>query len=363
MFRAVLIAMVLVAGVSVVAFLVGRDAASPSAAVAAQERAPAKPVRTPKPNQTPTPTPPATSTPSSTATPLPTATATSTPPPGTSVLIAAAGDIACDPGSASYNGGAGTLTACRQKATSDMLVAMAPAAVLTLGDNQYEDGALSKYQQVYDPSWGREKAKTKPVPGNHEYGTAGALGYFSYYGAAAGDPAKGYYSFNLGSWHLVALNSNCAAAGGCGAGSAQVQWLRVDLAANPAQCTLAYWHHPRFSSGSTHGSDATYTAFWQALYDANADVVLAGHEHNYERFAAQTADGVADAARGLREFVVGTGGKSLYGFAATPLSTSEVRQNSGFGVLKLTLKDGGYEWAFVLEAGQAIADAGSGVCH
>ena len=163
------------------------------------------------------------------------------------------------------------------------------AAVLLLGDIQYEDGAYSKFLASYDPSWGRVKSITKPAPGNHEYQSGSAADYYRYFGAAAGDPAKGYYSYDLGGWHLVALNSNCSFVGGCGAGSPQEQWLRADLAAHPASCTLAYWHHPRFSSGA-HGSDATYTAFWQALYDANAEVVLVGHDHDYERFAPQTSE-------------------------------------------------------------------------
>lgn len=207
------------------------------------------------------------------------------PPAGTK--IAAAGDIACDPASGSFNGGLGVGLECRQRATSDLLVGAGYEAVLGLGDLQYEDGAFSKFGASYDPSWGRVKAVTHPAPGNHEYLTAGAAGYYQYFGAAAGDPAKGYYSFDLAGWHLIALNSNCSAVGGCGAGSAQEQWLRADLAAHAsATCTLAYWHHPRFSSGE-HESDSTYQALWQALYDANADLVLVGHDHDYERFAPQ----------------------------------------------------------------------------
>ncbi len=275
-------------------------------------------------------------------------------------VVVAAGDIACDPADASFNGGNGTATACRMKATSDLALALDPDAVLLLGDNQYEDGALAKYQASYDPTWGRLKAVTRPAPGNHDYGTTGAAGYFSYFGAAAGDPAKGYYSFDLGGWHLIALNSNCAPVGGCGPGSPQEQWLAADLAAHPGVCTLAYWHHPRFSSGP-HGNDVTFQAFWTDLHAAGADLILNGHDHVYERFAPQDPAGAADPAQGLRQITVGTGGRNHTGF---PLirANSEVRNAAAFGVLKLTLHPSGYTWQFVTEEG-VVADAGAGLCH
>jgi hypothetical protein len=280
--------------------------------------------------------------------------------PVTGPTIAAAGDIACDPADASYNGGQGSGLNCRQLATSNLLVGGGYDAVLGLGDLQYEDGAYSKFTVSYDASWGRVKAITKPVPGNHEYGTAGAAGYYQYFGAVAGDPSKGYYSFDLGDWHLIALNSSCSAVGGCGAGSAEEQWLRGDLAAHSNACTLAYWHHPRFSSGE-HGSDTTYTAFWQALHDGNADVVLVGHDHDYERFAPQNPSGGLDLTRGLREFVVGTGGKSLRTFP-TVRPNSEMRDMTSMGVLELTLGASGYTWRFVPAVG-SFADSGSTSCH
>jgi len=285
-------------------------------------------------------------------------------PPGSAQgdpVVAAAGDIACDPRDGNFAGGAGTANACRMKATADLLVGRDLAAVLALGDLQYEDGALSKFRQSYDPTWGRLKALTHPAVGNHEYGTRDAAGYFRYFGAAAGAPAKGYYSFDLGTWHLIALNSNCARVGGCGAGSPQELWLKADLAAHPAACTLAYWHHPRFSSG-LHGSDPAYDAFWQDLYDAGADVVLVGHDHDYERFAPQTPQGAADPVRGIREFVVGTGGKTHYWFR-TPQPNSEVRSGNVFGVLILTLRSLGYDWQFVPEPGKSFTDSGRGFCH
>jgi len=275
--------------------------------------------------------------------------------------IAAAGDIACDPASGSFNGGLGVGLACRQRATSDLLVGAGYKAVLGLGDLQYENGAISKFGASYDPSWGRVKAITRPAAGNHEYQTAGAAGYYQYFGAAAGDPTRGYYSFDLGGWHLIALNSNCSAVGGCGAGSTQERWLRADLAAHAsASCTLAYWHHPRFSSGE-HGSDSTYRAFWQALYDANADLVLVGHDHDYERFAPQTPSGSLDLARGIREFVAGAGGKGVRTFP-TVRRNSEARDVSSLGILELTLGTNEYSWRFRPAVG-SFTDAGTGACH
>ena len=281
-------------------------------------------------------------------------------PPVEGVKVAAAGDIACDPGSSFFNGGLGSGLNCRQRATSDLLVGAGYEAVLILGDIQYEDGTLAKFNASYDPSWGRVKSITRPSPGNHEYQSVSAAGYYAYFGAAAGDPAKGYYSYDLGEWHVVALNSNCSSVGGCGAGSPQEQWLRADLAANPASCTLAYWHHPRFSSGE-HGSDSATTAFWQALYDANADVVLGGHDHDYERFAPQTPSGALDLTRGIRQFVAGSGGKNVRTFP-TVLANSEARDVSSLGVLELTLGSGAYEWRFRPAVG-SFTDSGSAACH
>jgi acid phosphatase type 7 len=281
-------------------------------------------------------------------------------PPVAGLTIAAAGDIACDPANADFRGGDGRGLACRQGATSSLLVRDGYSAVLALGDVQYDDGAHAQFLASYDPWWGRAKPITKPVPGNHEYETPRAAGYFRYFGSAAGDPTKGYYSFDLAGWHLVALNSNCDEVGGCGAGSPQEHWLRADVAAHPASCTLAFWHHPRFSSGE-HGSDPTYTAFWEALYDADADVVLVGHDHDYERFAPQTASGSLDRSRGIREFVVGTGGRSLRGFPKVRVN-SEVRDASSMGVLELTLGEAAYAWRFRPAVG-SFTDSGSARCH
>jgi len=286
-------------------------------------------------------------------------------------VIAAAGDIACDPSSPTFNNGLGDATSCRQMATSELLTGAGLAAVLTLGDNQYECGGGTAFARSYDPSWGRVKGITRPAVGNHEYKvssdgtgcdpTATAAGYFGYFGSAAGDPGKGYYSFDVGAWHLVALNSNCSKVGGCGAGSAQEQWLRQDLIAHPAACTLAYWHHPLFSSGNYAPGVPAARPLYKALYDNGADVVLSGHDHIYERFARQDPNGALDLTSGIRQFVVGTGGKSHYVVgAASP--NSEFRSGSHYGVLRLTLHPAGFDWSFMTEAHQVL-DSGTDRCH
>jgi acid phosphatase type 7 len=245
---------------------------------------------------------------------------------------------------------------------SDAILAANPDAVLALGDNQYEDGTLAEYQNSYDLSWGRFKNITRPVIGNHEYRTGGGTGHFDYFGGLAGDPSKGYYSYNLGNWHFIALNSNCSKVGGCSVGSPQETWLRADLAANPTACTLAYWHHPRFSSGAI-GNNTAYTAFWNALYNAGAEIVLVGHDHNYERFAPQTSAGVADP-KGIRQFVVGTGGKNWTSIVSVQ-PNSEARQSGIYGFLKLKLHASSYEWDYVVEPnrGYSFTDSGSENCH
>jgi hypothetical protein len=284
-----------------------------------------------------------------------------TPPPSSFPVIAAAGDIACDPANPTFNNGNGTPTQCHQRFTSDLLVGRNLAAVLTLGDNQYEYGSLSQFRGSYDPSWGRVKSITHPTIGNHEYqGPGGAPnGYFDYFGAAAGNRNEGWYSFSVGSWNLIALNSACHAVGGCAVGSPQVDWLTQELQQLGGACTLVYWHHPRFSSGAM-GSRA-FQDFWRVIYDRNADVVLNAHEHFYERFAPQDPFGNPDEARGLRQFTVGTGGKSLTDF--THVEPNSVFRGKGFGVLEMTLRPGAYSWRFVPEAGGTMTDSGTGVCH
>jgi len=278
-----------------------------------------------------------------------TVTVTAAPTPGEDPVLVGAGDIA-------------VCGASGDEATALLLDAI-PGTVFTLGDNAYENGSAADYANCYGPSWGRHKARTRPSAGNHEYHTQLASGYFQYFGAAAGDPEKGYYSYDLGGWHVVVLNSNSGCSTiGCDASSPQVQWLRADLAASAAPCTLAYWHHPRFNSGADHGNDPRVAALWTVLYEFHADVVLNGHEHLYERFAPQTPTGAADPAHGIRQFTVGTGGRAFYPIG-TVQPNSEVRRNDTHGVLKLTLRPGAYDWQFVPVAGKAFTDAGTGSCH
>jgi PKD repeat protein len=271
------------------------------------------------------------------------------PPPGpvTGVLVGA-GDIA-------------DCTLPNDEATAAVVDGIA-GTVFAAGDTVYESGSPAEYTSCYDPTWGRHRARTLPAVGNHEYQTSGATGYYGYFGAAAGDPTKGYYSTDVGGWHVVVLNSNCTKiVGGCAAGGAQETWLRADLAASTATCTVAIWHHPMFSSGS-HGINTSVRPLWAALDAAGADVVIVGHDHDYERFAPQTASGTADPAFGIRSFVVGTGGAGLRGFATTA-ANSEVRDSDTFGVLKLTLHASSYDWAFVPVAGSTFTDTGSTPCH
>ena len=265
------------------------------------------------------------------------------PPPGGSVIFVGAGDI----GDCGRDG----------KEQTARLLDNIPGTVYTTGDNAYPDGTDADFANCYDASWGRHKARTMPTPGNHDYHTSGATGYFKYYGTNAGPAGRGYYSFDLGEWHIISLNSNVSMT----STSAQVTWLKADLAANPKKCTLAYWHHPRFSSGD-HGNNSSTQPLYQALYDANADVILTGHDHSYERFAPQTATGVADPARGIRQFVVGTGGRSFYAFG-TIEPNSEVRDTGTWGVLKLTLYADRYDWEFIPVAGKTFNDKGTGMCH
>jgi acid phosphatase type 7 len=260
--------------------------------------------------------------------------------------------------------GAGDIADCKDlsgaEATAKLLDQI-PGTVMAVGDLAYPDGTKENFV-CYDKTWGRAKSRTRPAVGNHEFHSAGGTPYFDYFGAAAGDPKTGYYSYELGTWHIVVLNSECKDVGGCEAGSSQEKWLRADLAAHPVACTLAYWHKPLFSSGSAHGNDLSVKPLFQVLYEANADLIINGHDHDYERFAPQTPDGAADPTRGIREFVAGTGGKNHRPFGE-PKPNSEVRDATAFGVLKLTLNPGGYDWQFIPEAGKTFTDSGSGNCH
>jgi Calcineurin-like phosphoesterase len=260
--------------------------------------------------------------------------------------------------------GAGDIADCRDlsggEATAKLLEKI-PGTVMAVGDLAYPDGTPENFA-CYDKTWGHVKSRTRPAPGNHEFHSSGAAYYFQYFGVTAGESSKGYYSYELGHWHIVVLNSECAEVGGCDAGSPQGKWLREDLAAHPAACTLAYFHKPLFSSGGAHGDDLTVKPLWDVLYAANADVIVSGHDHDYERFAPQTPEANPDASRGIREFVVGTGGKNHRPFGP-PHANSEVRDAEAFGVLKLTLLPGRYNWEFVPEQGKTFQDSGTGTCH
>ena len=274
-------------------------------------------------------------------------------------VLVAAGDVACDPRSPSFENGYGTETRCRQRATAALVEGLEPDRVLVLGDVQNEDGRLWKYRRSYHPSWGRFKAISHPAPGK-EQDAFGGGGYGRYWGARARPQGALWYSFDLGGWHIVSLDSNCPGALACDAGSLQERWLRADLAASPAACTLAVWHEPRFSSA---GQSKPGTApLWQALHDAGAELVLSGHAQNYERFDPLDAAGRLDRARGIRQFVVGTGGESLQPFRGR-VAGSAARSSTTFGVLQLTLHPRGYDWRFVTEQGKRFTDAGSASCH
>lgn len=243
-----------------------------------------------------------------------------------------------------------------QRRTARLIISIDPTAALTLGDNQYPDGELADFLSSYDPTWGRFRDITRPVPGNHDYHTEGADGYFDYFGPRAHRANGGYYSFDLGAWHLVAVNS--------GPGSIsdeQLTWIKGDLRRNHATCELAYWHHPRWSSGTNHGSDTDMAALWEVLFRFGVDVVLNGHEHNYERFALLSPEGRRAPHKGIREFVVGTGGAESYPFG-DPIMGSQERITDVFGVLRMTLHDDGYTWAFVKANGRVL-DRGRHGCH
>ncbi len=268
---------------------------------------------------------------------------TPTQPPGDPVLVGA-GDIA--------NSSTGdTATAA--------LLDNIPGTVYTAGDNAYTNGTLAEYNTYYAPTWGRHRDRTRPSPGNHEYNTAGAAGYFAYFGALAGPSNRGYYSYDLGNWHVVSLNSEVSMV----AGSPQETWLRGDLTASTKPCTFAYWHKPLFTSSSNHVGEVATRPLFQALYDFGAEVVVAGHNHNYERFAPMNPAGALDNTNGLRSFVAGMGGASHYGFAPTAAPNSQVRNSTAFGVLKFTLHNDSYDWQFVPVSGQTFTDTGTTACH
>ena len=248
---------------------------------------------------------------------------------------------------------AGDIASCSSTGDSRTaaLIGATPGTVFTLGDNAYASGTAAQYRDCYGPTWGLYRSRTRPAAGNHDYVTTGAAAYFDYFGTRAGNPRYGFYAYDVGTWRVYVLNSNCWAVGGCAAGSPQERWLRRDLAAYPHQCVLAYWHHPLYSSG-LHGNNAAVRPLWQALQDAHAELVLNGHDHDYERFAPQNAWGTATSA-GIRQIVVGTGGVSRYAWGVVKRN-SVVRDNATYGVLKLTLRATSYSWRFLPVAGSTF---------
>jgi acid phosphatase type 7 len=283
-------------------------------------------------------------------------------------VIVAAGDIACDPADPMFNGGFGRSRNCHMRQTSDLVLAARPSAVLTLGDNQYADGALSKFARSYEPTWGRFKALTHPAIGNHDYAGESSAGYFDYFDGAghgngrAGPRGRGYYSFNLGQWHIVSLNANCELSEvACSWKSRQARWLREDLAENRRQCVLAFAGRPRFSSTET-GHYQPLRDLFKILYRRGVDVLLSGDSHNYERFAPLDPSG-QPSSHGIRQFVVGTGGKNLSRFKGPILAGSEATSADGFGVLAIQLHPRSYEWQFIPEPGNPFRDAGGRACR
>ncbi|MFH0829118.1 MAG: metallophosphoesterase [Candidatus Kerfeldbacteria bacterium] len=259
---------------------------------------------------------------------------------------------------------AGDIATCGVKGSEETaaILGRTEGMILALGDEAYPSGSVQEFKECYGTTWGAHRSRTRPVPGNHEYRTPNASAYFEYFGTSAGDPTKGYYSYDIGTWHVVALNTNCSDIGGCGEDSPEARWLQADLASNGSICTLAYMHVPRFSSG-THGSDTAMQTFWRLMAENGVDVVLTGHDHLYERFAPMDANGTKDEQKGIREFIVGTGGGNvLYNFNNI-LPTSEARNNTTFGALKLILHPAGYEWDFIPVAGSEFRDMGRGTCH
>ncbi len=257
--------------------------------------------------------------------------------------------------------GAGDIGDCANEggrwaeATARLLDRIPDSTVFAAGDLAYFDGSAERFTNCYQSRWGRHRGRTRPAPGNHEYVSAGASPYYSYFGAASGTFGSGFYSYDLGNWHVISLNSNISDA----QGSTQWQWLREDLTENRPRCTLAYWHHPRFSSGPTGGGFMTEA--WRLLHELGADVILNAHDHGYERFAPQDGEGRRDPNNGMREFVVGTGGAPLYPFQA--LKPGSEARASSYGVIKLTLRESSYDWAFVQADTDAILDSGTDRCH
>jgi len=342
--------------------------AAPTPSTAAESPLPSGSAATADPGATPGETPSAMpgETPSATSggspSPAPTAAATSTPivtpgasatpTPAPAAVLVGAGDI----GECGTGGPAATARVIRR-----VLRQHPEAIVFTAGDDAYPNGSTADFARCYDPWWGRFLDRTRPAAGNHDWHTANAAGYRAYFGARAGPKGRTWYAYDAGSWRVIVLDSDCGEVGGCGPSSRQGRWLAAELSTHPAACTLAIWHHARFSSGP-HGNQAATAPLFDALYAAGADVVVSGHDHDYERFAPQDPAGRRDAARGIREFVVGTGGGHLYPFVSVKRN-SQVRETGTFGVLVLELGEGSYAWRFEAAGDSTFDDAGTGTCH
>lgn len=271
---------------------------------------------------------------------------------GETAVLLAAGDIAeCD-----HQG---------DEATARILARYPQATIAALGDLAYQQGTTAQFEDCYDPSWGKFKDRTRPATGNHDQSTKNAQGYWDFFGSRGGPYDKYYYSYDLGSWHVVVLNSDCWRVDGCDIDDPQAEWLRLDLRRHATLCTLAYWHRPPFSSGRYGAPKETdrVRPLWRVLYEEGADVLLTGHEHSYERFAPMDAEGQRDDEGGVRLFVVGTGGGNLRRFKNDPLPTTEVRDDATWGLLKLSLKPTAYDWEFLPVAEGSFTDSGSGTCH
>jgi hypothetical protein len=313
-----------------------------------------------RPSPAPTTTATATVTPSI----APSASASASSSPSSSASPTSSASASPSIGSAHVLVGAGDIGDCGTEFDSStaQLLDDIDGTVFTAGDNAYENGTAEEFATCYDESWGRHKDRTRPAPGNHDWRTSRLSGYFGYFGDAARGPGgRSWYSYDLGSWHVVMLDSECDRVGGCDADSEQGRWLAADLAESAASCTIAIWHKPRFSSGDEHGNDPSVGPFWTQLYAAGADVVVNGHDHDYERFAPQDPSGAEDRERGIRQFVAGTGGTPLRGFD-DPVPNSELRAVVAHGVLKFTLRDGSYDWEFIA-VDSAISDRGTAFCH
>jgi acid phosphatase type 7 len=316
------------------------------------------------PSETSSPSDPSVSSPIGTPTGSPIPSASAEPTPSAEPSLTAAPSLTAGPGQQVWVlVGAGDISHCENDNDEDTarLVEGIEGTVFTTGDNVYEDATDRTFRECYHPTWGRFRDRTRPVPGNHDYHVEDGAAYYRYFGEAAGRPGEGWYTYDLGPWRIYALNTNCSAIGGCGPDSPQTTWLREDLEARPNRCTIAIFHHPRWATGH-HGDSDFVDDIWEALDDAGVELVLNGHEHHYERYAPRRPDGTVDHERGIRQIIVGTGGRSRNGFESED-QASEIRSDDAYGVLKLSLRDDEYRWRFIPVPRHDFTDSGSDRCH